>query len=83
MPNRQPANPYSLVDLTGKKEIMAKDTLPPKEHFEAFEEIRQRGNYNMFDRRAINESGLCKDDYMAVMKNYSELKEKYTKELSS
>ena len=48
-----------------------------KEEFEAFVKVQTSGMYNMFDPEAIRETGLDKDTYLAVMKNYSELEEKY------
>lgn len=48
--------------------------------FAAYEKVRQSGEYNMFDWRAQEASGLDRDDYMFVMKNYSALKEQYAKE---
>ena len=48
-----------------------------KDDFDSFESIRTYGRWNMFDPRAIEASGLGKVVYLAVMKEYSELKEKY------
>ena len=48
-----------------------------KEDFDAFEDIRTYGAWNMFDPRAIEASGLERKVYLAVMSEYSELKEKY------
>jgi hypothetical protein len=44
--------------------------------FKAYEEVRQSGQINMWD--ALNGSrlsGLTRDEYMFVMKNYGELKQ--------
>ena len=48
-----------------------------KEDFDAFEDIRTYGAWNMFDPRAIEASGLNKKVYLDIMGEYSELKEKY------
>ena len=40
----------------------------------AFEEVRDSGLYNMLDPRALASTGLSREDYAFVMKNYSELK---------
>ncbi len=45
--------------------------------FESYEEVRNNGNYNMMDARAIEESGLDKDRYFYIIKNYNEIQEKY------
>ncbi len=47
------------------------------EDFESYEEVRNNGNYNMMDARAIEESGLDKDRYFYIIKNYNEIQEKY------
>lgn len=43
-------------------------------HFNNFEEVRSEGQFNMFSRDAQEASGLDKDDYRFVMKNYDALK---------
>lgn len=48
-----------------------------KTMFDAYEKVRVSGKYNMFDERAIKESGLTKKDYLYVMGHYSELASKY------
>ena len=48
-----------------------------KDDFDAFEDIRTYGAWNMFDPMAIEASGLERKVYLAVMSEYSELKEKY------
>lgn len=40
-----------------------------------FERVRLDGSWNMFDSRAIQASGLEKERYFFVLKNYSKLKE--------
>jgi len=48
-----------------------------REDFEAYEEVREEGMYNMFSPDAILMSGLDKKTYLEIMQNYSELKEKF------
>ena len=43
--------------------------------FRAYEKIRVGGKWNMWDVAAQRASGLRRDDYLFVMKHYSELKE--------
>lgn len=42
--------------------------------FNNFEEVRSEGNFNMFSRDAQEATGLDKDDFRFVMKNYPALK---------
>lgn len=42
--------------------------------FNNFEEVRSEGQFNMFSRDAREATGLEKDDYIFVMKNYPALK---------
>jgi len=51
-----------------------------KEKFNIYEEIRQSGETNMFDVKAIIElSGdeLTKEDCLGIMKNYSKYEKEY------
>ena len=48
-----------------------------REDFEAFEEVREEGMYNMMSPNAILMSGLDKSTYLEILQNYSELKEKF------
>ena len=49
-----------------------------KEQFEAYVDVQMSGVTNMFDIRTVSDlTGLEKDEIMTIMKNYSELKEKY------
>jgi hypothetical protein len=49
-----------------------------KEDFEAYEEVRSSGATNMFDVRNVEAlSGLEREKILAIMKQYSELCEKY------
>ena len=53
--------------------------LPSREDFEAYEEVRQSGEYNMIAevRSAAYAAGLPMDRYRAVLKNYSALMAAY------
>jgi len=42
-------------------------------NFKAYRKVQMGGRYNMFDRRAIDATGLSKDEYMFVMNNYGQL----------
>lgn len=42
--------------------------------WEAYEDVRQSGRFNMFDPRARRTSGLSRERYLFVLKNYSEIK---------
>ena len=44
-------------------------------HFRAYELIRSSGHYNMLSPQARLATCLDKDDYLFVLKHYSELKE--------
>ena len=49
-----------------------------QEEFDAYEDVRQSGVTNMFDVSTVSDySGLNRQQIMAIMKNYSELNEKY------
>lgn len=50
-----------------------------KEMFDAFERVRSEGKYNMVmnAQDAAEDAGLSMDDYWIVIKNYTELKEKF------
>ena len=51
--------------------------MPTKEDFAKYVTVQQCGLWNMFDPRAQEATGLDWDTYTAVMKNYSELAQKY------
>ena len=51
--------------------------IPTEDDFRAYEEVRQGGVFNMLDRRARVLSGLDRDTYMAVLKQYTELNARY------
>ena len=49
-----------------------------KEDFEAYEKVRSSGVTNMFAVGTVSKlSGLSKEKVFAIMKEYSELSEKY------
>jgi hypothetical protein len=49
-----------------------------KEQFEAYVEVQESGQTNMFDVKMVEIlSGLEKEEIMTIMKSYGELKEKY------
>ena len=49
-----------------------------QDEFDAYEDVRQSGVTNMFDVSTVSDySGLNREQIMAIMKNYSELNEKY------
>ena len=50
------------------------------EDWETYLIVQESGLYNMFSPDAIRESGLDKDTYMTIVKNYSALEEKYENE---
>tara|TARA_R110001592_G_scaffold288735_1_gene557855 strand:+ start:57 stop:221 length:165 start_codon:yes stop_codon:yes gene_type:complete len=50
-----------------------------KEEFNRYEGCRLSGATNMFDMRNVNAlTGLNKEQVIAIMENYNELKEKYS-----
>jgi hypothetical protein len=50
--------------------------------WEDYEEVRSEGAYNMFDPMAREATGLDREEYSFVMKNYSELKKAAEEERS-
>ena len=49
-----------------------------QEQFEAYVDVQMSGVTNMFDVKTVGElSGLEKEQIMAIMTNYGQLKEKY------
>ncbi len=51
-----------------------------KEQFEDYEDVRVSGVTNMFDVKTVMAmSGLTREQCSEIMKDYSELKEKYLK----
>ena len=45
--------------------------------FQAYERVRIRGKYNMFDIRAEAASGLDEETYLGVLKHYTALMERF------
>ena len=45
--------------------------------FRAYTKVQSGGKYNMFDPNARKLTGLDKNTYLAIMKNYDELEQKY------
>ena len=43
------------------------------ENWKAYEHVRAGGEYNMFDFRAEEATGLTHNEYMFTMKNYTKL----------
>ena len=55
-----------------------------KEQFEAYVDVQMSGVTNMIDVKTVgNLSGLEKEQILTIMKNYSELKEKYNEKKSN
>jgi hypothetical protein len=48
-----------------------------KEEFQAFEDVRAGGGFNMFSLDARESTGLSKEKYTTIMKNYTELCKKW------
>lgn len=44
----------------------------------AYEAVRERGRYNMYDPRALQATGLTRDEYVFVMDNFDALKQAAT-----
>ena len=53
------------------------------EEFNEFEEVRQNGLYNMFDPKARELTDLSKEQWVAIMRDYSKLKEAWSKDNES
>lgn len=55
--------------------------MPTKEMVEKYEELRSSGRFNMLSREALDwmeENASCsKEEYIEIIKNYSELMAKY------
>ena len=48
-----------------------------KEQFEEYREVQDSGAWNMFSPQAREETTLTRDEWIYILKNYSELKTKY------
>ncbi len=51
-----------------------------REDFQDYEDVRQRGHWNMFDPYARQATGLDAVTYQGVMRHYTELRKKYMEE---
>ena len=57
---------------------MAKDLAELTEpDFQAYERVRVRGKYNMFDPRAKSASGLDEETFLGVVTHYKGLMERF------
>ena len=57
-----------------KKELKMKAT---KEDFQAYRKVQKGGEYNMFTPDAILSTGLDKETYFDIIKNYNKYEEEY------
>ena len=48
-----------------------------KEQFKAYRRVQKSGDFNMFTPDAILSTGLYKETYFDIVKNYSDYKEQY------
>ena len=48
-----------------------------KEQWDEYRDVQDSGLYNMFDPNAREMTGLSKQEWIHIMKNYSELKTKH------
>lgn len=48
-----------------------------REQFEAYKSVQQLGLYNMLSQEALRETGLPKDIYFYIIKNYGKYTELY------
>jgi len=48
-----------------------------KDDFNSFLDVRNSGDYNMYDPNARAEAGLSKETWLAIMKNFDELVKEY------
>ena len=56
--------------------------MPTKKMVEKYEELRSSGRFNMLSREALEwmeeNAGCSKEEYIEIIKNYSELMAKYS-----
>ena len=50
------------------------------QNYLTYEDVRSRGAYNMYDPRARQITGLSREDYIFVMKNYLALEAQHAAE---
>ena len=48
-----------------------------KDKFSQYRDIQDSGMFNMYDPRAREMTSLSRSEWIYILKNYSELKEKY------
>ena len=48
-----------------------------KEQFQQYRDVQDSGMFNMFDPSARACTDLSKNEWISILKNYSELKEEY------
>ena len=48
-----------------------------KEQWDEYRDVQDSGAYNMFDPNARALTSLSRDEWLYILKNYSELKTKY------
>ena len=53
------------------------DVVLTRKDFRAFAEVRKSGLYNMFDPRAREMTHLSREQWVAIMEQYTELENKY------
>ena len=51
-----------------------------KREFKQYVKVQMEGRYNMLDPRARQLTGLSKEKYTHIIKNYGELKERFAEE---
>ena len=66
-----------LQEIEELKTIIERSKL--KEKLIQYEEVKQKGLYNMLDKRARILTGLTEKDYNYILKNYTELMLKFPK----
>ena len=64
-----------IKDMKEIKNIREEDKL--KDKLFRYEIVRLQGNYNMLDPRARQQTGLPEEDYKYIIKEYSNLMERY------
>ena len=53
-------------------------SIPTEQDFNAYEEVRISGEYNMYDPGARYETGLTEKEWLTIMKDYGKLKEAWS-----
>jgi hypothetical protein len=60
-----------------RRYIMAEAIKISRDDFECYLDVQNYGAWNMFSNEALTATGLPKETYFAIMKNYDELDRKY------